>query len=138
MLLVAICLITLALVCYTTGVWAEKRRGVLRPWHAVLFCLGLTFDASGTWVMSRIAASGASGALAGSATVSSSVAAGLTGLMAVTGVVALLLMAGHALWAVVVLARGRDDELRSFHRASLWVWGIWLVPYLTGGLGAMV
>jgi uncharacterized repeat protein (TIGR03987 family) len=129
MLSLAIVLITLALVCYSTGVWAEKLRGELRPWHAGLFLTGLAFDASGTWVMNRIAADSPSAV--------SGVATGLTQLMAVTGVIALVLMGLHAAWAVVVLARGRDGELRGFHRLSLWVWSLWLVPYLTGGLGAM-
>lgn len=130
MLTTAIVLITAALVLYTAGVWAEHRAGTLRTGHAVLFGLGLLADASGTWVMSQIAGTGA---------VSTEGAAGtLNALMAVTGALALLLMAFHLAWAVVVLLRDREQERRVFHRFSVIVWAIWLVPYFTGMLGAML
>ena len=43
MLVVAIVLITAALVFYTLGVMAEFRSGTLRRWHVGAFLLGLTF-----------------------------------------------------------------------------------------------
>ncbi|MDD0857682.1 hypothetical protein NHF46_07890 [Arthrobacter alpinus] len=55
--------------------------------------------------------------------------------MAVTGAVALLLMVVHLGWAVVVLLRNREVEKRRFHKFSLLVWGIWLIPYFTGAIG---
>ena len=58
--------------------------------------------------------------------------------MAWTGGLALALMAVHAAWAIGVLVRGRESELAGFHKLSLWVWLIWLVPYVTGMLSAMV
>jgi len=130
MLILAIVLITLALVFYSTGVWAEKLGGRLKVWHAVAFLVGFGFDASGTAVMTAIAESG--GARQGGA------AGGLSATMAWTGGLALILMAVHAVWAIVVLVRGRESELAGFHRFSLWVWLIWLVPYVTGMLSAMV
>ena len=39
MLAAAIVIITLALVFYTIGVWAERIRGSSKPWHAVMFGL---------------------------------------------------------------------------------------------------
>ena len=45
MLIIAIVLITLALIFYTTGVWAEKLGGRLKRWHAGAFLAGLAFDA---------------------------------------------------------------------------------------------
>jgi len=127
MLLPAIILITLALVFYTIGVWAERAQKVLKPWHTAFFGLGLAADASGTYLMSLIAdqnqAAGAEPSI-------------LHQVMAVTGVIALVLMAVHLLWAIVVLVRNRDAEKHSFHRFSVVVWGIWLVPYLTGALGS--
>lgn len=41
-------------------------------------------------------------------------------------------MAAHACWATIVLWSGREKELRSFHRLSLVVWLLWLIPYITG------
>ncbi|MBX9470595.1 HsmA family protein [Microcella sp.] len=127
MLLPAIILITLALVFYTIGVWAERAQKVLKPWHTVFFGLGLAADASGTYLMSLIAdANRAAG-------VEPSI---LNQVMAVSGLVALILMAVHFAWAVVVLVRGREAELHRFHRFSVIVWAIWLVPYITGALGS--
>ncbi|WP_232547046.1 HsmA family protein [Propioniciclava soli] len=131
MLVAAIILISLALVAYTAGVWAERIAGRLRPFHVVLFGAGLAFDASGTWLMSLIAQAGTHD----SATATGGV---LMNVMAVTGLIALVLMAVHFLWAVVVLVRNRDAELRTFHRLSVIVWAIWLIPYFTGMIGAML
>jgi uncharacterized repeat protein (TIGR03987 family) len=130
MLIAAIVLITAALGFYTWGVFAEHRAGVLRWTHAGLFALGLACDASGTWLMGRIADDGTfvAGGLAGV----------LTQLMAITGALALVLMAGHLAWALGVLLKGSDAARRVFHRASVAVWGIWLLPYVTGMAAAML
>lgn len=127
MLLPAIILITLALVFYTIGVWSERAQKTLKPWHTVFFGLGLAADASGTSLMSLIAdANRAAG-------VEPSI---LNQVMAISGVVALILMAVHFAWAVIVLVRQRENELHRFHRFSVVVWAIWLVPYVTGALGS--
>ena len=127
MLLPAIILITLTLVLYTIGVWAERAQRVLKPWHAALFGLGLAADASGIYLMSLIGdANRADG-------VESSI---LNQIMAVSGTIVLVLMAVHLLGAVVVLVRNRDSKKRGFHRFSVAVWAIWLVPYVTGALGS--
>lgn len=127
MLLPAIILITLALVFYTIGVWSERTQKVLKPWHAVFFGLGLAADASGTYLMTMIANENR---VAG---VDSNI---LNQLMGVTGVIALVLMAVHLAWAIVVLERDREAEKHRFHRFSVLVWAIWLVPYVTGALGS--
>ncbi|WP_181762905.1 hypothetical protein [Rhodococcus spelaei] len=36
-----------------------------------------------------------------------------------------------------VLVRDRPSEKAGFHRFSIVVWSIWLVPYFTGAIGAM-
>lgn len=56
--------------------------------------------------------------------------------MAFTGATALPLMAIHFVWALVVLIRDREAERLTFHRLSLAVWGLWLIPYITGALGS--
>lgn len=48
-----------------------------------------------------------------------------------TGVLAITLMFIHAIWATVVLVRRDERWITNFHRFSLAVWLIWLVPYLS-------
>ena len=50
----------------------------------------------------------------------------------ITGVVAIVLMFIHAIWASVVMVRNNEKAIISFHRFSVIVWAIWLIPYLTG------
>jgi uncharacterized repeat protein (TIGR03987 family) len=49
----------------------------------------------------------------------------------VTGLVAILLMLVHAVWATIVIVRHDEPMIRSFHRFSVVVWTIWLVPYFS-------
>lgn len=133
MLALAIGLISLALVSYTTGVWAEHRSGTLKVWHAVAFGIGLVFDATGTFIMSLIAKSPEAADFA-----TTPLAQDLNVVMSVTGLLALILMAIHLVWAVVVLVRNREPEKAVFHRFSLVVWTIWLLPYFTGMAAAML
>ena len=130
MLVTAIVLITAALVFYTIGVWSEHRQRVLKWWHTAFFALGLAFDASGTYFMSEIAGTGA--------TATTGLGGTLTSIMAVTGVLALALMAIHLAWAIIVLVRKRDAELKRFHKLSVVVWSIWLIPYFAGAIGANI
>ena len=109
-------LITLALVFYSVGVWAEQVARYLKPWHVVFFWTGFFFDTSGTLAMELIKP--------GFDWASSHT---------ITGQIALWLMLIHALWATRVVRKGREEARARFHRLSLVVWGIWLVPY-TGGM----
>lgn len=59
-------------------------------------------------------------------------------IMPITGALALILMAVHFVWALVVVIRHRQSELAVFHCFSVVVWAIWLVPYFTGMIGAMI
>ncbi len=127
MLLPAIILITLALVFYSIGVWAERIARVLKPWHVVFFGLGLAADVAGTLLMTQLADTSAP---------AEGAAAVFNAVMSVTGTIAILLMAVHLAWAIVVLVRNVESEKHRFHRFSVVVWAIWLVPYLTGAIGA--
>lgn len=111
----AIVAMTTALVLYSVGVWSERLSRRLKPWHLFFFWGGLLFDSTGTEMMHQ---------LAGGQFVMS--------LHSMTGAVALLLMAAHTIWATIVLSRNRENELRNFHRLSLLVWVLWLIPYGTG------
>ncbi|NVO21567.1 MAG: TIGR03987 family protein [Bacteroidetes bacterium] len=111
----AILFINLACLAYTIGVWAEKIQGKLKNWHAAVFWLGLTFDTIGTTEMSML-----SGSL---------IKFNFHGM---TGLAAILLMLFHAIWATVVLARKNDKLILNFHRFSIVVWLIWLIPMVSG------
>ena len=107
----------------------ERIQGELKWWQVGAFALGFAADTSGTMLMSAIATSDGPSGLEGSPI--------LAQLMAISGVVALVLMGLHLAWAVVVMIRNKPAEKASFHKFSLVVWAIWLVPYFTGAIAAM-
>ena len=110
---IATSVITLALIFYSIGVWSERLAGRLKAWHLVFFWLGLAFDTWGTSAMFEMAG-------------------GMTfDVHGVTGLIAILLMLVHAVWATIVLARRNERWITSFHRFSVAVWAIWLVPYFS-------
>jgi uncharacterized repeat protein (TIGR03987 family) len=115
-LTVASILITLALVFYSLGVWSERLARYLKPWHVAAFWTGFSFDVSGTWMMHRMAQGPFD----------------LTAPHTLTGQIALLLMFAHALWATYVSVKGSENTRSGFHRFSMIVWLIWLVPYFGG------
>jgi uncharacterized repeat protein (TIGR03987 family) len=108
-------LITLALAFYSIGVWAEHVARYLKVWHVAAFWTGLFFDTSGTLAMELIEPG-----------------FNWTSSHTITGQIALWLMLGHAVWASRVVRRGSEAARTRFHRFSLVVWGIWLVPYIGG------
>lgn len=128
MLPLSIVIITAALVFYSVGVWAERIQRTLSWWHTGMFALGLAADTTGTLLMTQIAADRRADGVA-------ETAAGT--LMAWTGTAAIVLMAIHLIWAIIVLVRGRENEKRAFHRFSIVVWAIWLIPYVAGAVSAM-
>jgi uncharacterized repeat protein (TIGR03987 family) len=112
---IAAVLITLALIFYSLGVWAEHLARYLRSWHVVAFWTGFLFDTSGTIAMDLLEPG-----------------FDWTSLHTITGQLALWLMLVHAVWATRVVWRGSEEARRSFHRFSLVVWGLWLIPYIGG------
>jgi uncharacterized repeat protein (TIGR03987 family) len=120
MLISAIITITLALVFYTVGVWSEKIQGKLKKWHLAVFYLGLVFDTTGTTIMSKIATGGFKLNFHG-----------------ITGLLAIILMLFHALWATVVLVKNDETTKANFHKLSIVVWLIWLVPFISGAIFGM-
>jgi uncharacterized repeat protein (TIGR03987 family) len=119
--------ITLALIFYSIGVWAERKAKTLKKWHVIVLWLGLISDASGTFCMSRIAASGMSDVSAGTAAVHG-----------ITGAAAIFLIAFHVFWATYVYSRQDGNKNLRFHRSSLIVWVIWLIPYFIGMIMGMI
>ena len=105
--------ITLALVFYSIGVWSERFSGKLKTWHLVFFWLGIICDTWGTGLMVETAG-------------------GLTfNVHGFTGLIAITLMLVHAVWATVVLVKKNERLIHNFHKFSVAVWIIWLVPYLS-------
>ncbi len=102
-----------ALAFYTIGVWAERIQGRLKWWHLVFFVLGLICDTWGTGLMFEFVG-------------------GMTwDVHGITGLLAIILMFIHTLWALLVLLKNNEQALKNFHKFSIVVWLIWLVPYFS-------
>jgi uncharacterized repeat protein (TIGR03987 family) len=113
--------ITLALVFYSLGIWAERITRYLKKWHVVTFWIGFTFDVTGTTAMHFLSKNPFN----------------LLDLHTLTGQIALWLMLAHAIWATRVVRKNHEDLRRKFHHYSIFVWLIWLIPYLGGMFIAM-
>ena len=106
-------IISLALLFYSIGVWSERIQGRLKPWHLAFFWLGLVFDTWGTGLMFDMSE-------------------GMTfDIHGVTGLIAIVLMFAHAVWATIVLVRHDEHWITRFHTLSVAVWVIWLIPYFS-------
>ena len=116
MLIFSTVTITLALLFYSVGVWSERFSKYLKPWHVVTFWIGFTFDVCGTLAMHYI----------------SDNPFDLTNMHTLTGQIALWLMLAHATWATSVVRKNKTTLRQNFHRYSLIVWLIWLIPYIGG------
>jgi len=109
----AVIIINFALLFYSIGVWSERIQGRLKVWHTVFFWLGLVCDTWGTGLMMEMAG-------------------GLTfDIHGVSGVLAIALMFIHAIWATVVLAKKDENMIVKFHKFSVFVWLVWLIPYFS-------
>jgi len=94
-------------------VWSERFAGRLKAWHLIFFWLGLVCDTWGTGLMLEMAG-------------------GLTfDLHGLTGLLAIVLMSIHAVWATIVLLQKNEKLIVSFHKFSVLVWMIWLIPYFS-------
>jgi uncharacterized repeat protein (TIGR03987 family) len=106
-------IINLALIFYSIGVWSERIMGKLKWWHLAFFGLGLICDTWGTGLMFEMVG-------------------GLTyDLHGLSGLLAILLMLVHAVWAFIVLYKKNQKAILSFHKFSVLVWCIWLIPYFS-------
>ncbi len=113
-------LLVLHLFFYTIGVWSEKLQKVLKPWHVAIFWLGLVCDTLGTNAMGKIAGGIFQFNFHG-----------------ITGMLAIVLMLFHAVWATFVILKKDENQLKTFHKFSIVVWLIWLIPMLSGILFGM-
>ncbi len=116
LVIISTTLITLALLFYSLGVWSERIARYLKPWHVVSFWIGFVFDVSGTYAMHLIAK-------------------GPFNILephTLTGQIALWLMLLHAIWATRVIIKQDESMKMKFHKFSIVVWLIWLIPYFGG------
>ena len=109
----AVIIINLALLFYSIGVWSERIQGRLKVWHTVFFWFGLVCDTWGTGMMFDYVG-GMSYDIHG-----------------LSVVLAIALMFVHAIWATVVLIRKDEMMIVNFHKFSIFVWLIWLIPYFS-------
>jgi len=116
LLIVSSTLITLALIFYSIGVWAERIAKYLKTWHLFYFWLGFVNDISGTFTMHLLAKGSFD----------------ITEPHTLTGQVALWLMLIHAIWATLVVKGNIEEKRKNFHRYSIIVWCFWLIPYFSG------
>jgi len=113
---ISVVLITTALLFYSIGVWAERLAKYLKLWHTIFFWMGFAFDVSGTWAMHLLATGPFD----------------ITEPHTLTGQIALWLMFFHAVWATRAVVKKKDSLLKTFHRFSILVWMVWLIPYFGG------
>ncbi len=119
-LTLAVLFIHIAMFLYTIGVWSERLQKRLKWWHAIFFWSGFVSDTIGTTAMGVIAGTMFRLTFHG-----------------ITGNLAILLMGIHAVWATWVLVRRKEQLIITFHRFSLVVWIIWLIPMVSAAvLGA--
>jgi uncharacterized repeat protein (TIGR03987 family) len=116
-LILAIIFINLAMVLYTIGVWAERISRRLKFGHLWFFWLGLVCDTIGTAAMAEVG-----GALF------------KFNFHGITGMTAILLMLFHSIWATMVLLKDDEKRILTFHRFSVFVWIVWMIPMIGGML----
>ena len=110
---IAVIIINFALLFYSIGVWSEQIQGRLKVWHTVFFWMGLVCDTWGTGLMFDYA-----GGM-------------MFDIHGISGVLAIALMFIHAIWATIVLVRKDGEMILNFHKFSVFVWLVWLVPYFS-------
>jgi uncharacterized repeat protein (TIGR03987 family) len=107
-------LFVVALILYSTAIWSDRLSGSLKKWMIACFGVGLLADVSGTVLLCAPA----------------TIAWHFT-LHTVTGLLSLLIMALHFVWAV--LASKNPTRFGAlFHRWSVAAWSLWMVSFLSG------
>ena len=96
MSIVAVLAMIMAVILYTTGVFSERKAGILKQNHIIIFWSGLFFDTLGTTAMGKI---------------SNGISFDFHG---ITGVLALMLMLLHVIWVTTVFTNGKDKQKKIF------------------------
>ena len=122
MLIYATIVISLTLELYTISVWSEKIQHDLKRWHVYMFWLALLFDIIGIALMSYISDSNLFN----------------LSFHGISGVTTVTLMSIHAVWATIVRVKGDAAKRKNFTKYSVFVWFVWLIPFISGGIISMV
>ncbi len=120
MLIFAVVFINLALIFYTTGVWIERKQACLSFLNVIIFWIGLLFDILGTIMMFILSNAGIEFNFHG-----------------ITGIIGIILMLLHSIWATKVLVENQGEMKFRFHKFSIIVWLIWLIPFFSGAILGM-
>ncbi len=115
MLVFSIILISLALIIYTIPILNEVKLKTLLPWHAIMFCIGFSFDLVSTIIMYNLAGNKLSFSL-----------------HSILGYSALLLMLINAIGSVIILNIKHKNLLVSFYKFSFFAWIMWIISYILG------
>jgi len=115
MLVFSIILISSALIIYTISILNEFRRKTLLPWHAIMFCIGFSFDLASTIIMYKLGGSNITVSLHGT-----------------LGYIALLLMLINAIGSVIILNKKHENLLIQFYKFSFFAWIIWVISFILG------
>ena len=113
-ILLAVFLITLALVLYTVAVLMNWRNKRLTVTHLVVFWCAVLSDASATNLMRM------------------SLPVVIWDMHTIVGFGSLVMMAILSLYGTVLLVQRRDDRLATFHRIAVPAWVIWVASYVSG------
>ncbi len=114
LMIYGIALFTLALVFYSTSVWAGWFSKRLKVWHIYVFLIGLIADYVAT-VLTYL-----------------SLGVITTTLHSILGFISIVLMSVHVVWAMLIMLRKNEKAMNSFHRVSVAVWSVWMLSYLSG------
>jgi len=112
-IIIATVLFTLALLLYSTAIWSGRQSPQIKSWQIIVFFLGVSIDAWGVWITVKF------------------IGAIVLTPHAIFGFTALLLMSLHFLWVFSRFIM-REVQTPRTHRFGLFVWGIWMLSYLSG------
>ena len=113
-MILAIFLISAALVLYTTAIFSERKKGKLERWMLVVFFHGFMADIVGTFLMAYFKPC--------QRPLSAHI---------FFGIAALMIMATHLFWACRVF-EGSDNSQKLFHKHSWRAWLVWMMAFITG------
>jgi len=114
LLVLSIVAFSIALICYTTGVFSEMIAKELKPWHVKMFWLGFLFEMCGAIPMFLRSEKGN------------------VSLHKIVGAIGLALIIAHNVLASIAIRTNLDIVLRMFPKFSAFVYAIWLIAFVTG------
>jgi uncharacterized repeat protein (TIGR03987 family) len=113
-ILLAVFLITLALVLYTVATLLNWRNKRLTVTHLVVLWSAITCDASATNLMAQ------------------SLPVIIWDMHTIGGYASLAIMVVLALYGTLALVQKREDRLLTFHKIFVPIWLIWVASYTSG------